>query len=301
VGSGDGSLYGIGCPVGTVDDMCSQRMLEGEPRLVPLRARVLAGFDGSPGSIAAIEWASQEAAVREVPLRVMTCAAVPDTVDLHDVGTCQIKGLSQVLTRLRGRYPNLIVDCASTRLDPRRALIDEAASVDLLVIGATEERGPNSHLRGSVTRTAARRGPCPVVVVRGCRLGPVRRIVVGVDGSSAALAALDLACYEAHVHGAQLSVIHAWEGDVTRVEARCMLALAMNECRDRFGGVVDGVLAEGSPSRALSEASRDADLVVVGSRGRSGFKTALFGSVALSLAEDAHCPVVVTHPTLRSN
>jgi nucleotide-binding universal stress UspA family protein len=39
----------------------------------------------------------------------------------------------------------------------------------------------------------------------------------------------------------------------------------------------------------------------VGSRGRSGFKTALFGSVALSLAEDAHCPVVVTHPTLRSN
>jgi nucleotide-binding universal stress UspA family protein len=281
--------------------MCSQGMLESEQRLVPLGARVLAGFDGSPGSIAAIEWASQEAAVRGVPLRVMTCAVVPDAVDVDDVGTCQIQGLSKVLTPLRARYPDLIVDCASTRLDPRHALIDEAASVDLLVIGATEQRGPHSHLRGSVTRTAARRGPCPVVVVRGCRVGPVRRIVIGVDGSSAALAALDLACCEARLHGAQLSVLHAWEGDVTHVEARCMLDLAMNECRDRFGGVVEGLFAEGSPSRVLAEASRDADLVVVGSRGRSGFKTALFGSVALSLAEDAHCPVVVTHPTLRSN
>jgi nucleotide-binding universal stress UspA family protein len=127
----------------------------------------------------------------------------------------------------------------------------------------------------------------------------VRRIVVGVDGSNAATAALDWSCEEANVHGADLVVVHAREGDISRAEAECVLDLAVNECRDHTDGVVRGVLAEGSPAHVLIAASRVADLVAVGSRGRSGFKTALFGSVALSVAENADCPVAVTHPRVR--
>jgi nucleotide-binding universal stress UspA family protein len=58
-------------------------------------------------------------------------------------------------------------------------------------------------------------------------------------------------------------------------------------------------LVDGSPAAAIIRVSRDADLVAIGSRGRSGFKTALFGSVAMSVAEQAACPVAITHPRLR--
>ena len=144
-----------------------------------------------------------------------------------------------------------------------------------------------------------RRSPCPVVIVRGSTNGPMRRIVVGVDGSSAAAAAIDWACDEANLHRADLLVIHARERDGSQAEAGCVLDLAVNECRDRTGTTVRGELVEGSATAALVEASRTADVVTIGSRGRSGFKTVLFGSVAVSVAEGAHCPVAVTHPTLR--
>jgi len=62
--------------------------------------------------------------------------------------------------------------------------------------------------------------------------------------------------------------------------------------------VVVGQLIEGSASEVLIDASRGADLLAVGSRGRSGFKTMLFGSVALFVVEHATCPVAVSHPQI---
>ena len=178
-------------------------------------------------------------------------------------------------------------------------LLARASAADLLVLGT--DGGSGSHLlRRSLGGAAARRSPCPVVVVRGTRLGPVRRIVVGVDGSSAAGAAVDWACEEATIHGADLWVVHAVDCDVDRAKAQSLLDLAIAECHQRTNAVVVGLLVEGSAAPALIALSRDADLVAIGSRGRSGFKTALFGSVAETVAENADCPVAVTHPKLRT-
>jgi nucleotide-binding universal stress UspA family protein len=59
-------------------------------------------------------------------------------------------------------------------------------------------------------------------------------------------------------------------------------------------------LIEGDAATVLAAASRSADLIVVGSRGSSGFRTMLFGSVTLLLVECAACPVAVIPPQLRS-
>jgi nucleotide-binding universal stress UspA family protein len=131
-------------------------------------------------------------------------------------------------------------------------------------------------------------------------MGGVRRIVVGLDGSSAAGAAVEWACDEATVHGADLCLVHAVDRDGDWSEAQGLLDLAIAECRARTEVVVSGLLVEGPAGPALIELSRDADLIAIGSRGRSGFKTALFGSVALTVAEHADCPVAVTHPRLRT-
>lgn len=261
--------------------------------------RVLLGFDNSPNAARALQWAIREVAARGSSLRVGNSALPPNHVDGLDASALEEQRLARLVRELHDEHPSLVVATTATHGDPRQALIDEARNVDLLVLAASNDEPAEQVLLGSLARRAARRSPCPVVIVRGSRTGPVRRIVVGVDGSKAAATALDWACDEANLHRADLLVVHARERDISRAEAGCVLDLAVNACRERVGSRVRGTLVEGSPAPALIDASRTADVVAVGSRGRSGFKTALFGSVALSVAEGADCPVALTHPTMK--
>ena len=260
--------------------------------------RVLVGFDDSPGAARAVQWAIREVAARGSSLRVGSSALPSNWFDRQRDDT-EEQRFCRLLRELHDEHPSLVVVPASEHDDPRRDLIDEAGHVDLLVLAASNDESAEQVLLDSLARKAVRRSPCPVVIVRGSKTGPVRRIVVGADGSSAADAALDWACDEVSLHRADLLVIHAREQSISRAEAGCVLDLAVNECRERVGAGVRGVLVEGSPATALIEASRTADIVAIGSRGRSGFKTALFGSVALAVAGSADCPVAVTHPMLK--
>lgn len=261
--------------------------------------RVLVGFDGSAASTLAIEWAVREVAARGSSLRIGSSAMRSGHAERHTVGEFQEQKLSRLLRRLREEHPSFVVERAATEGDPRKALIDEAVNADLLVLAALTDESAGAVLPGSLARRAMRRSPCPVVIVRGSRTGPVRHIVIGVDGSSASGSALDWACIEANLHRADLLVMYSREGSISRAEAGCVVDLAVNECRERTGVGVQGVVTERSPASALIAASRTADLVAVGSRGRSGFKTAVFGSVAMSVAEAAECPVAVIHPSPR--
>ena len=279
--------------------MSSKSAPEIHPGIEQWPGRVLVGFDGSAGAAFAVEWAVREVAVRGSSLRVGSSALHPTCLDRRRVDDRQEQRLSRLLCELRDEHPSLVVELIATHDKWRDDLIEEAGDADLLVLAASNHESAEAVLLGSLARRALRRSPCPVVVVRGARNGPMRQIVVGVDGSSAAGAAIDWACHEANLHRASLLlVIHSRERDISRAEAGCVLDLAVNECRARTGARIRGVLVEGSPAPALIDASRTADIVAVGSRGSSGFKTALFGSVALSVAEGARCPVAVTHPTL---
>ncbi|MGD9998228.1 MAG: universal stress protein [Ilumatobacteraceae bacterium] len=273
--------------------------VEEEVHVSPLRHRVVVGFDASPGARDVVEWAAREAIARTSSLRVVTCWAVPSDVDFYGAGARQTGALADIVATIRREHPGLSVDSVATHLDPREALIDHAAESDLLVIGSSEPGVARTLLLGSVARSAARRSPCPVVVVRGRGARDVRRIVVGVDGSSASMAALDWACDEANRHGAELSLVHSWERLESRDLAADVLAESVREASTRTHNPVHGESCEGSAAKSLVQASRNADLVAIGSRGRSGFRTAIFGSVALEVAERAGCPVAITHPRMR--
>ncbi len=133
------------------------------------------------------------------------------------------------------------------------------------------------------------------------------RVVVGVDDSEGSRAALRVAADEASLRGAELHVIHAWtfpgghtghavvDGplrDSVMEEAHALLTQVTQEV---LGVDASCVLMVGNPpaARALIEASRNADLVVVGSRGRGGFAGLLLGSVSAQVVHHAHCPVLV--------
>jgi len=147
----------------------------------------------------------------------------------------------------------------------------------------------------------------------------MQRIVVGVDDSPGARAALTWALEEARLRGARLEVVHAWtlpwaEGfnrevaaDATwyRESSMALLESIIEEAEATVaaaGGppvapVPTPVQCEG-PAFGLLAQAEGADLLVVGSRGRGGFAGLLLGSVSTQCVHHAHCPVtVVPAPT----
>lgn len=267
----------------------------------PAHDRLLVGFDGSQGSVAAVDWAAAEATARGASLLVVMGRALPEAVDFSGIGARQIADLEELAQHIAVEHPTLDLDIAATVLDPRDALIREASGADLLVLGSTERGAAHRLLFGSVAHSAARRSPCPLVVVRGRRsTAAIHTIAVGADGSSASDAALLWAAAEAELHVAEIIVVHGWDRSGVRADATAILDDAVTRCSARCSRPVRGDLFDGDAATALTAWTIEADLLAIGSRGRSGFRTALFGSVALAVAEHAMCPVVITHPRPRA-
>ncbi len=133
-------------------------------------------------------------------------------------------------------------------------------------------------------------------------------ILVGVDGSPGSRAAVLWAAAEAVRRRNELVVLHVYEwrvrgaraqiggayADDARRHAREVVEAGVAAARDNAPGVnVRSEIAQGSPGRTLVNDSANANLVVVGSRGRGGFASLLLGSVGQQVATHAKCPVVV--------
>lgn len=143
------------------------------------------------------------------------------------------------------------------------------------------------------------------------------RVVVGIDGSPCSARALAWAAHEARTHGAELSVVTSytvplppvdggyaaphWAGeaawrhqDQLRENATWVQRTTLSETLGEHAGlVVDTDVVEGSAAQALLDASKDADLLVVGTRGHGGFAGMLLGSVSQHVVPHAACPVTV--------
>ncbi len=135
------------------------------------------------------------------------------------------------------------------------------------------------------------------------------RIVVGVDGSKASDAALAWALEQARHTGDEVQALHAWQypeigewmsvnpfelqHDELRAGAVQVLRAALERAGDHADVTVDPVVGTGRTAELLLEAARDADLLVVGSRGHGGFTGLLLGSVSQHCVHHATCPVVV--------
>jgi nucleotide-binding universal stress UspA family protein len=140
-------------------------------------------------------------------------------------------------------------------------------------------------------------------------------IVVGVDGSQQSLDALRWAVAEAELRDAKVIAVHAFAApqavtaygglymteldfESVREAAREMLVKTIEETVPDAPVEILQIVAEGPPAGVLVAASKDASLLVVGSRGRGGFKGLLLGSVSQQVAQHAPCPVVVVRPAV---
>jgi nucleotide-binding universal stress UspA family protein len=135
-------------------------------------------------------------------------------------------------------------------------------------------------------------------------------IVVGVDGSDGSVVALRWAVGQAERTGASLRVVTTWEYPATYGWAPAYPdqtdwatptgKLLSETIREVLGDpppvAVETKVIEGHAARVLLDESKNADLLVVGSRGRGGFSGLLLGSVSQHCVEHARCPVVVLPP-----
>jgi nucleotide-binding universal stress UspA family protein len=135
------------------------------------------------------------------------------------------------------------------------------------------------------------------------------RIVAGVDGSASSLKALRWAIRQAELTGGSVDAVIAWQSPaasglgwgVAMVDDTDYAELAAKTVGEAISKAADPasqvrvrpVVGEGNAAQVLLEASADADLLVVGSRGHGGFASALLGSVGLHCTHHARCPVVV--------
>lgn len=141
------------------------------------------------------------------------------------------------------------------------------------------------------------------------------KVVVGVDGSEGSRVALRWAAEEARARGAVLEAVIVWQypalttmpafgvlppADEMEAEAKAALGAVLEEEHLLSSPelTVLEAITQGPPAAGLIEAAKDADLLVVGSRGHGGFAGLLLGSVSQHCLTHAPCPVVVV-PTGR--
>jgi nucleotide-binding universal stress UspA family protein len=144
-------------------------------------------------------------------------------------------------------------------------------------------------------------------------MAPWKQILVGIDGSPASRTALEWAGDEAVVHGSEIVALTAYlapppppsTGTVsvheaqssTEAASKAAEQLLMDTVRDVLGedppALVQPRVREGNAAKLLIDLSEEADVVVIGSRGRGGFVGLLLGSVSQNVAAHAKCTVVV--------
>ena len=276
---------------------------------------VVVGVDASQESQEALTWARGIAGADdrivvvhawEIPL--MTGYDMVVAVDISEIEQMSQQGLDELVAKLDD--PRVVP--VTHRGHAGRALVDEGKDADLIVVG---HRG-NSRLSlmlGSTANYVLHHTERPVVVVRGEEpTVPPLRIVVGVDDyddpeDSPSVRALQWA---ANLPGVQeVRAMHAWflpplavgmfhpaSTDLTAMdEAGQRVADRVVEASGPFpdGVTVTAEVARGTGGFALIEASREADLVVVGRRGRGGFASLLLGSTSAETAAHSHAPVAV--------
>lgn len=288
---------------------------------------VVVAYDGSPASATALTWAAREAGSRRARLRVLFAADVGrgDTGGAaalsqagHEAGVQLADEGAAWATQVEGGPVEVAVETDVRLGSPTASLVEASKDADLLVVGNRGRGAVAGALLGSVAFSVTAQAACPVVVVRGDterRPGTDHPVVVGVDSSEGAQAAVEWAADEAMTAGAPLVLLAAWtppeilaagygaahlpemvrmSEDLARQGAESALAHASQSRPDLQGEVR---LVREKPAKALVAASENAGLVVVGARGHGSIGGLFLGSVSHATIHRSSCPVAVVRTT----
>lgn len=278
---------------------------------------ILVGYDGSADATVALNWALDEADRSGRPVRLayvfewLTAVGwvgpgVAPGIWPDDTARREVEELVRsAAAKAAADRPGRTVHGEVFDGPPAMVLQERSAEAGMLVLGSRGHGGFAGLLAGSTAVSVAAHAHCPVVVVRDGQAATSGPVVVGVDGSASSLRALGFAVERAAQRDVPLRVLRAWgpPGDrwvpgfdpqEAAATERAAAEQELAQWRKTFPDVpVELRVPPGNPAALLVEASREAQLVVVGSRGRGGLRGMLLGSVSQQLIHHSRCPVAV--------
>lgn len=270
---------------------------------------IVVGVDGSPKDDQATSWAGRTAArtggrVHMVYATKVTGSGLPEA-ELEDVGRAVTEPAAE---RVRAQFPDLPVTTEVLGEDPAVALVAASQDADLVVVGSRGLGRVAGRVRGSVSQKVAAQAACPVVVAHEEPRNPDGDVTVGVDPDDPIPEVLALAFRLAAQRGVGVQLVHAFApvpaelgylrvrnlmAEIAQERAEEMRAVAAAWQRQHPDVTVRVSEFHGHPAEALTGTIRDAGMIVLGSRGRSGLSGRRLGSVAQSVLHVAPLVVVV--------
>ncbi|WP_199432267.1 universal stress protein [Qaidamihabitans albus] len=289
-------------------------------------APIVVGVDSSEASLRAVRWAANTAAKHHAPLHLVHAAGFPDLYVGSNVPPPEAfkeelrekawESLHQA-KRVAEQIGDIQVEARFETDPPVPYLIHASRTARMIVLGSSGHTGFAGMMLGSVTLSLVSHARCPVVSIRDdydeIAISDDRPVVVGVDGSPLSERALGYAFDEASFRGVELVAVHTWsDADSEFAFSQARLYYDWEPLRDteerrlaeRLAGWpekypdvhVRRVVVRDRPRHELLEWSKKAQLVVIGSRGRGGFRGMLLGSTSQALTHNAHCPVMIARP-----
>lgn len=286
---------------------------------------LVVGVDGSDPSLLAVDWAVDEAARHQLPLRLVHAslweryegAAPPLGGQRPSARVMAEHIVASAAERAHRRAPRIEVSTAILPEEAAHALLREGDNALLLVTGSRGRGELKGLLLGSVGLAVAARAHCPVIVVRGDTAGLAgthERILLGAGDPGTSGGAVRFAFREAEVRGCLLDVVRTWRcpayettdhpapaGEPERRHEEQASALLDESLRDAIashpGVRVRRATVEGPASKVLVLRSAAADLVIVGARRHQGHFGLQLGRASHTLLHHAQCPVAVVPET----
>ncbi|WP_157943899.1 universal stress protein [Blastococcus atacamensis] len=303
-----------------------------------VRQRIVVGIDGSEGARGALTWALTQAAQRGADLEVLSAFPVDFYwVDPYLLDSGRIDAIrSQTEIRAQAMLdevrqdPAIVALAGAAAVDvqilvvggaPAAHLVQRSEDAALLVVGSRGRGGLRSTVAGSVALHCSAHAKCPVVVVHPTTAPAEEpaRVVVGLDDSQPARAALAAAVEMAAPLGARVDAVVAYEAPNYWIDLYAVMPPPIGETQPHARarsesivaevvgaealerGAVRVVAVEGHPGQVLVREAEGARLLVVGSRSRNQLEGVVLGTVALHCVMHAPCPVlVVPEPADRS-
>jgi nucleotide-binding universal stress UspA family protein len=288
---------------------------------------IVVGYDDSPGSLGALEWAAATARRWGTTLTVvhsvdLAAAPIEPAYDYARLPESLGEAGREVLAAGVAAAQRLMSDPSQVAGlpavgSPAAELVHVSKDAELVVTGS-RGRGPlTAGLLGSVSYMVTAHAACPAVVVRAehpVQPGPDHPVIVGVDDSQASERALDLAAEMAAISDAALHVVHVAHSSFSpdaqayvestsagtdhtktvRADAEATVQRAARRAKDTYANLpIETEVLYGSPGHVLSPLGAHAGLIVLGTRGHGGFAGLLLGSVSHTVIHEAPCPVMI--------
>ncbi|WP_326574237.1 universal stress protein [Streptomyces sp. NBC_00481] len=281
---------------------------------------IVVGVDGSEPSLRAVDWAADEAALRGAPLRLVYASLWERYEGAHlaeelDRPAERVRAediVEGAARRARLRRPEVKIATDVLPEEPEYTLLRESRNASLLVTGTQGRSALTEALLGSVSLTVAAHAHCPMIVIRGSHDNQALpathgRIVLGVGEKPTSSAAVRFAFEEARRRGARVDAVRAWRCPAHETSDHPLLAgeparLHEQRAADALEAALQDAPAdvrlhrrtvEGHARNVLADASREADLLVVGARRRKRSFGLQLGRVTHGVLHHSACPVVI--------